>query len=144
MPKFSKASAERLSKAHPLLQQLMNEAIKVADFTILDSQRGRADQEKTVKGGFSKVHYGDSAHNWTPALALDIAPYPIDWDDAKRFTKLQVEVIGPIAKRLGIPIRQGVDFNRNGILTDDKWDDLPHVEMHPWREFAKKAKPFDP
>lgn len=144
MPKFSKASADRLSHAHPLLQHLMNEAIKQADFVILDSQRGRADQEKAVKAGNSKVHYGDSAHNWTPALALDIAPYPIDWNDSKRFTDLQINVILPTAKRLGIPIRQGVDFNMNGNLTDDKWDDLPHVELNPWREFAKKAEPFDP
>ncbi len=144
MPKFSAASKKRLEGAHPLLQKLMNEAIKEADFVILDSQRGRADQEKAVKGGFSKVHYGDSAHNWNPSVALDIAPYPINWNDAKRFTDLQIKVIKPIADRLGIPIRQGVDFNRNGNLTDDKWDDLPHIELHPWREFAKESEPFDP
>ncbi len=144
MPKFSAASEARLANAHRLLQELMHEAIKVSDFTILDSQRGRADQEKAVKGGFSKVHYGDSAHNWTPALALDIAPYPIDWNDAKRFRDLQENVIKPIAARLGIPIRQGIDFNMDGNLHNDNFVDLPHVELHPWREFAKAARPYDP
>lgn len=109
---------------------------------ILDSQRDRASQERAFKNGFSKVHFGNSAHNWSPSIACDIAPYPLDWDDASRFTELQIKFIKPIAKRLNIPIRQGVDWNMDGNLTNDRWDDLPHVELHPWREWAKKSKPY--
>jgi hypothetical protein len=42
--------------------------------------------------------------------------------------------------KLGIKIRQGVDWNRNGNLTDDSWDDLPHVELHKWRDYAKNCE----
>jgi hypothetical protein len=143
-------SKQRLALAHPKLQQIMNLAAGSADFLILDSMRGEAEQELAFKRKFTKVHFGNSAHNWKPALALDIAPAPLDWGNSKnkaqnaralqRFVELQRDVILPAAKHLKIKIRQGFDFNRNGILTDDPWDDLPHVELYPWREYSKSAQ----
>jgi hypothetical protein len=147
---LSETSRRRLALAHPLLQQIMNAAAANVDFLILDSQRGEAAQELAFKRRFTKVHFGHSAHNWTPALALDIAPEPLDWGNSddpvhnakalKRFTDLQLNHILFTARKFNIAIRQGVDWNRNGILTDDSWDDLPHVELHPWREYAKHAE----
>lgn len=143
---FDVGAKARLKNAHPLLQQLMNAAETLYPFTIMDSQRGRVAQENAYKHGWTKVHFGQSAHNWSPALALDLAPTPILWDNTKanfdRWRVLQITVILPIARHQSIPIRQGIDWNMNGNLNDDGWDDLPHVELHPWREFAKKAKLF--
>lgn len=143
MPTFNKSSLDRLKQSHPLLQKLLGAAILEYDFIIAGSQRNRKDQEAAYKGGFSKVHFGDSAHNWSPSIAVDIYPAPYNpKTPVKEFVKLQIEVIKPLAKKLEIPIRQGIDWNRNGNLTDDKWDDLPHIELHPWREWAKKSKLF--
>lgn len=144
MPKFSAVSKARLAAAHPLLQQLMNEAILEFDFTILQSQRGRADQELAFRRGNTKVHYGSSAHNWTPAIALDIAPYPINWNDVKAFRRLQMGIIKPLAVKLKIPIRLGCDWDMDGNTADERFVDWPHVELHPWRTWAKKSKPYDP
>jgi peptidoglycan L-alanyl-D-glutamate endopeptidase CwlK len=151
MPKFSEAAAERLSRAHPLLQKLMNAAILEFDFTILQSQRGRADQEAAFRKGHTKVHFGNSAHNWAPAVALDIAPLPIDWDDAKDdgrdghaiFRHMQMNIIRPLAQKLHVPIRLGCDWNGDGNAYNESFIDLPHVELHPWRVWAKKSKPFE-
>ena len=143
MPRFSKGSADRLSRAHPLLQKLMNAAIKEFDFVVLGSMRGRADQELAYKLGRTMVHFGNSAHNWTPAIALDICPYPVDWSNTKAFITMQMEVIKPLAAKLDVPIRQGMDWNMNGVITDEHFIDYPHVELHPWREWAKKSKPFE-
>lgn len=140
MPSFSKASKARLAGAHPLLQKLLNEAIKKYDFMILDSQRDRAAQELAFKRGNTKVHFGNSAHNWAPSVAVDIAPYPVDWDDIARFRELQTKVIRPLAKELGIPIRQGYDWDGDGSSADESFVDWPHIELTPWREFAKKSK----
>ncbi len=147
---LSTLSKQRLALAHPLLQKIMNAAAEHVDFIILDSMRGEAEQELAFKRKFTKVHFGSSAHNWKPALALDIAPEPLDWGNSKdkahnakalqRFVDLQLRHILPAAMILGIKIRQGVDWNRNGNLTDDSWDDLPHVELHPWRDYAKHAQ----
>lgn len=140
MPSFSLTSKQRLALAHPLLRRLMNEAIKHYDFTVLQSQRGRAAQERAFDEGKSKAHFGDSAHNWMPSVALDVAPWPVDWKDTKRFIALS-QVILPLARALSIPIRWGGDFNMNE-RADDRFVDMPHYELHPWRQFAKESKPF--
>lgn len=144
MPVFGTASKQRLAGAHPLLQRLMNAAIAKAtpaqDFTILDAQRGRAAQEYAFRQGRSKARFGQSAHNWSPAVALDIVPYPIDFDNKQRFIDLAQKLILPLAKEMNIPIRWGGDWNMDGNISDG-WD-FPHYELHPWREFAKSSKLF--
>jgi len=148
MPKFSPRSQKVLSELHPLLQQLMREAIKEVDFTLLDAQRGRAEQEKAFRLGNSQAHFGDSAHNYIPAVATDIAPYPLTWNPAQ-FKKLW-KVIGyydpkggdgfGIAKRLLIPTRWGGDWDRDGDWKDEHFRDWGHYELDPWRSFAKQGK----
>lgn len=140
MPKFSATSLKARDQLHPLLQKLVDEAIKEMDFKILDATRGEAAQEKAFRQGHSKVRFGNSAHNYVPAIAMDLFPAPYDWDNKEAFKKLQLEIIRPIAKRLNIPIRQGIDWNGDGNIADG-WD-MPHVELHPWRDWAKKSKLF--
>lgn len=148
MAKFSKRSEENLKKLHPLLQKLLREAIKEIDFTVTDATRGRAKQEAAVAGGFSKVHFPNSSHNWNPAPGADIYPAPIPKNmNTKAYRAklkaLQLNVIRPTAAKLGIRIRQGIDFNGNGVLTDDKFVDLPHVELDGpkgWRGFVKAGQ----
>lgn len=136
---FDAASAKRLAQAHPDIQKIMLNARAQIAFTILDSQRGRAAQERAFKAGNTKAHFGDSAHNWSPAVAVDIAPIPLNWNDRQAFINLS-KVILPIAKQFGIPLRWGGDWNMDGS-TSDGWD-LPHYELHPWRSFAKHSKPY--
>lgn len=134
MPKLSAASQRRLDGAHPLLRKLFTEVARDANITILDSQRGRAAQERAFALGNSRAHFGDSAHNWRPALALDVVPYPIDWTDFGRF-KVLGALVTVKAKAMGIPISWG------GRWT--KLKDYPHYELTPWRDYAKKSKPFE-
>ena len=141
MTGFDKHAAERLKRAHPLLQKVMNAARAEVAFTILDSQRGRAAQELAFRQKRSKAHFGQSAHNWSPALALDICPLPVDWKNTKPFVAL-ARVILRIAGELNVPLRWGGDWNMNGKTTDERFVDMPHFELHPWRDFAKRAKPY--
>lgn len=145
MAKFDKRSLASLELSHPLLKKLHLEAIKKMpwDYIIPDSRRGEIAQTKAYMMGNSKVKFGSSAHNFTPSLANDLYPAPFSQNiPMKKFIIMQIEIIKPLAIAMGIPIRQGIDFNMNGNLSDDKWDDCPHLELHPWREFAKKAKLF--
>lgn len=137
MPSLDAASAKRLAAAHPLLQQLFNAVAAKTPIIILESQRGREGQEAAFKAGNSKAHFGDSAHNWSPSVALDVSPKPLDWDDRASFIALS-KIVLATAKQLGIPIRWGGDWNMNGILTDEKLSDLPHYELHRWRDFAER------
>lgn len=139
MPKFSSRSLKARKELHPDLQLLVDEAIKEIDFVILDAQRGRAEQEKAFKGGFSKAHFGDSAHNYIPAIALDICPFPIDFNDAAKFRAL-AKVFVRIAKERKLPVRWGGDWDMDGDWKDERFLDWGHFELHPWRTFAKQGK----
>jgi peptidoglycan L-alanyl-D-glutamate endopeptidase CwlK len=134
MPKLSAASQRRLDGAHPLLRQLFAVVAAETSIAILDGQRGRAAQERAVALGRSHAHFGQSAHNWLPALALDVVPHPIDWNDLPRFRALAA-LVKAKAGELGIPIAWGGDWRT--------LKDMPHYELDPWRDFAAKAKLFE-
>jgi len=125
---------------HPLLQKLADAVIKEIDVAITDSSRNKAQQELAFKQGNSKVHFGDSAHNWETAVAMDLLPMDMkNWDDIAAFVRMG-KVVTRIAKELNIPLRGLGDPNRDGN-TKDGWD-YPHFELHPWRSFADKSKPY--
>lgn len=138
--KFGAASKKEYKQLHPLLQKLCDEVIKTYDIKILDSSRNKDQQEYAFRKGTSKVHFGDSAHNWTPAVAMDVIPMDMkNWDDIPAFIRMGKHIVAT-AKRLGIPIRWLGDPNRDGN-TKDGWD-YPHFELTPWRTFAAKSKPY--
>lgn len=139
MPSFSSRSLKARAELHSKLQALVDDAIKSVDFVILDAQRGRAEQEKAFKAGNSKAHFGQSAHNYVPAVALDLCPYPIDFNDAAKFRAIAKAVMAS-AKKLDIPIRWGGDWDMDGDWKDERFLDWGHFELNPWREWAKKSK----
>lgn len=128
MPEFSPLSKRRLAECHPDLQKLMNEVIKHYDIVILCGFRGKDEQDKAFREGKSKLAFPKSKHNVTPSLAVDIAPYPLDWNDLKRFWHL-AGYVKATAERLGIKIRQGADWDGDNDFKDQKFVDLPHVEL---------------
>lgn len=138
MPSFGKASLASRSQLHPKLQEIVDEAIKIVDFKILDATRGRAAQELAFKKGNTKAHFGQSAHNYVPAIAMDLFPAPYDWDNTAAFLALW-KVIMPIAKAKGIPLRWGGDWDMNGQVNTSGLVDLPHYELNPWRDWAKNS-----
>lgn len=140
MPTFGTASLASRAKLHPKLQELVDAAIKEIDFKILDATRGRAAQQKALAQGHSKVSFGNSAHNYVPAIAADLFPAPYDWNNRKAFINLS-KVVLRIAKEKNIPIRWGGDWNGDGNLSDG-WD-MPHYELTPWREWAKQSKLYE-
>ena len=128
MPALSRQSLDRLSTCHEKLQELIYQVSKDFDLTVLCGHRDKLEQDKAVLEGRSKVQYPNSKHNQLPSLAVDIAPYPIDWNDVRRFYYL-IGYIKGIANKLGIKIRVGADWNGNGEIKDQNFHDLPHIEL---------------
>lgn len=127
MPSFSKLSAERLATCDERLQRILNEAIKRVDFTVICGHRDEEAQEEAFRLNRSKVRWPMSKHNRLPSLAVDVAPYPIDWKDTARFARL-AGYIERVAHEQGVTIRWGGDFNGNW-RSDDKFIDMPHLEI---------------
>ena len=126
MPKFSKISKERLATCHPDLQAVCNELIKQYDFSVLEGYRGEQAQNAAYRKGTSQVKYPHSAHNKTPSLAVDIAPYPIDWDNISRFNEMIIrfDTIANILRAEGVITSE---FVYGGSWA--KLKDWPHIQI---------------
>lgn len=116
MFKFSQLSLKNLSECHPDLQTIAQELLKEIDVIVIEGHRGQAEQDADFARGYSKLKWPHSKHNSTPAMAMDICPYPIDWNNLHRFYDMR-ERAQRIADRLGIKIR---------LIS---WD-LDHIELH--------------
>ena len=128
MPSFGAASKRHLATLDPQLQRLMNEAIKHVDFSITCGFRNQADQDKAFAEGYSKVKWPDGMHNKNPSRAVDIAPYPLDWNDAEAFTLL-AGIIKGISYMLNIPVRLGIDWDGDLNVKEHGFKDRPHLEL---------------
>ena len=129
MPKFGKTSRKRLKTCDERLQKVFNEVIKHVDCSILEGHRSGERQNKLYDEGKTKVKYPKGRHNNNPSLAVDVARYPIDWDDRERHTLFAGFVIG-VARGMGINLRWGGDWNRNWDTADNRFDDFPHFEIY--------------
>lgn len=127
MPTFSRRSLARLETCDHRLQMVLKRAITRYDFTVLCGHRTKEEQQDAFERGASKLQWPRSKHNKKPSLAVDVAPFPIDWDNLERFRELAA-VIMDEASKLGIKLRWGGDFNMNG-KPDDKFVDMPHFEI---------------
>lgn len=128
MPSFGTRSKMQLGSCHSDLQKLFEEVIKHYDCTILEGHRTEDRQNELYSQGKSKVKFPDSKHNSFPSMAVDVVPYPIDWDDTRRFYMF-VGIVRGIASQLGINIRCGADWDGDLEVKDQNFHDLPHFEL---------------
>jgi len=124
MPRFGKRSKERLKGVDARLVSVLNELIKIMDVTIIEGLRSSERQDELVKQGASKTKY--SKH--LSGKAVDLAPYPINWKNRDGFHYMGGMIRG-IAKQLNVPVRWGGDWDNDGDVLDNGFDDLVHVEI---------------
>jgi len=130
LPRFSQRSKDRLNTCHPDLVRLMSEVIKHVDITVLEGHRSTERQAELFSQGKTKLDGSPgkmSKHNYSPSRAIDIAPYPIDWQDRERFIACAY-YIKATADQLGIRVRLGADWNGDMRFTESFFD-APHVEL---------------
>ena len=128
MPSFGITSQARLVTCHIDLQQVCELVISNYDFSVLEGFRPNARQDELFRQGKSKLRAGESKHNSDPSRAVDIAPYPIAWDDVDRFYLL-AGLMFQAAASLGITLRWGGDWDRDWDHKDQGFMDLPHFEL---------------
>lgn len=134
MPKFSQESFSKLATCHLELQTLFYEVIRSFDCKILEGHRNEADQNAAVDRGASKLRYPMGKHNGNPSMAVDAAPYPVEWKNQKRFYWFAGFVMG-VAERLKAEgkmtysVRWGGDWDGDKDLDDQGLIDLVHFEL---------------
>ena len=128
MYKWGPRSIKHLVTLDERLQKVLNEVIKYVDCSIIEGHRSGERQDRLFEEGRTKVKYPNGRHNANPSRAVDVVPYPIDWDDRERFHLFAGFVIG-IGQSMGIKLRWGGDWNMNFEVDDNNFDDFPHFEL---------------
>ena len=130
MPKLGRRSKSRLKGVDSKLVNVLNEVCKYFDITVIEGLRSQKRQNELVAQGKSKTKFGK--HVW--GKAVDIAPYPIDWDARDDFHYLGGFVLAT-ATSMGVKIRWGGDWNASSLFKgqrttkDNNFDDLVHFEL---------------
>lgn len=138
MASFSATSRQRLETCDPRLQQLFQDVVKSYDCTILQGKRTEAEEADHLAAGRSHTHHSKHVYPiGAPALAVDVAPWPLTWPDpkAKDYVKVVARFyhfagfVRGVAGGLGLRIRWGGDWDGDLIFVDQTFDDLPHFEL---------------
>ncbi len=128
MPKFGGPSRRRLETCDVDLQHLFNEVIRHFDCKVIWGHRDKEAQNKAFDDGNSEKKWPNSNHNIKPSRAIDVAPYPVDWEDVKRFRYFAGFVKG-MAAAMGVGLRWGGDWDGDTDLNDQHFNDLAHFEL---------------
>lgn len=140
MPVFSKRSKENLREAHPYLRKIAHSVIPHYDFAVIEGARGKKEQNRRFEEGSTQVRFPNSKHNVGEGAgrevshAIDVAPYPIDWKDSRRFVYLAGMfhlAFSRLKKDEGwdYDLRWGGNWDADIHLDDNKFDDLGHFEL---------------
>lgn len=130
MPTFGGRSEAALATVDPRLVEVLREAVKHFNFTVLEGHRGEAQQNAAFNAvpRLSKKKWPDGKHNSLPSKAVDVAPWPIDWKDIQAFIYLAGAVVMAGAM-MGHTIRSGADWDGDRQMDDEGWRDFGHLEI---------------
>ena len=136
---FSERSLNNLKGVHPKLVAVVKRALELSpiDFTVLEGVRSQARQDELWAQGRTKPGpvvtwvqtsgtHGIQADGY--GHAVDLAPYPIDWNDLERFEQVS-EAMFAAAKELGVTLRWGGNWDMDDKPHEHGESDNPHFEL---------------
>ena len=116
---WGKKSREVLSTLAPDLIYLMNKLADVRNVSLISGYRGKTEQnEYYIKG--TGVRYPFSKHNTYPSLAVDVVPWPTQYESIEELD-MMLGSIQALSYTLDITIRLGKYFSTR--------KDYPHIEL---------------
>ena len=136
---FSARSLHNLQGVHPKLVAVVKRALEISpiDFTVLEGVRSQERQNELWAQGRTKP---GSVVTWIQSTgthgvqkdgyghAVDLAPFPIDWNDHKRFDQL-ANTMFAAAKELGVTLRWGGNWDMDATIHERGESDRPHFEL---------------
>ena len=148
---LSQKSLDRLKGVDERLVKVVKRAIQLSsvDFMVLEGVRskeqcminygkGRTAAQCVAKGvpaqyanpSAAKVTWLNDpfASKHVSGKAVDLVPYPVDWNDLKKFDVIAQAML-QASKELGIAIRWGADWDNDGKPREKGESDSPHFEI---------------
>jgi len=130
MPRLGKRSKKRLEGVDSRLIDLLERVCKYFDITVIEGKRSQERQDMLVKQGKSKTKFGKHVQG----KAVDISPYPIDWNARDDFHMLGGFILG-VANQMGLRVRWGGCWRYDSLYEGQRttktnnFDDLVHIEI---------------
>jgi hypothetical protein len=129
---WSKRSKEVYGTLDPRLQILVTRIRdEVVDISLVCGHRTKDEQNAAFDAGYSQLRWPAGKHNKLPSIAVDLQPYPYPTATNKLWASLAY-IAGrahDIAHDEGFKVRWGGDWDGDGDLTDQNFDDLFHIEV---------------
>ena len=136
---LSQRSLKNLEGVHPNLVAVVKRAIEITeqDFVVIEGVRTQARQDELWAQGRTKP---GPIVTWTKDAsshgigkdgyghAVDICPFPVDWNDLSKFDAIYVAMMAA-AQELGVRLRYGGDWDMDGKLREKGEMDSPHFEL---------------
>lgn len=138
---FGKRSRDNLLGVHPDMVKVVNRALQICsqtggpDFSVIEGVRtgqrqqqlyaqGRTTPGPIVTWTLKSNHFRNKVTGYGHAVDL----FPGSWSDVKLFEKM-AQAMFQASKELGIPIRWGADWDRDGKFREKGETDSPHFEL---------------
>ncbi len=133
MNKFGTQSMEALETAHATLRTVAHKVLEVKDHSVLVGHRSEIEQDAGFNASpqTTRLKWPEGKHNSFPSMAIDVQTYPRPADE-QDLREEQMYLLGlyvGVAKYMGVELRTGADWDRDGEISDNGWDDLFHVEL---------------
>jgi len=137
-PALTVRGKEKLTGVHPNLVRVVERAFQLTqqDFMVLEGVRTPERQAELYAQGRTKPGQKvtwtlKSNHFKNPTTgfghAVDLVPFPVDWSHEK--LGVVSKAMFAAAKELGIAIRWGADWDRDGNPREKGETDSPHFEL---------------
>ena len=129
--RFGRNSRKQLSTADGRLQELAHIVLKIKDHSVIKGHRNQREQHTAYLDGHSELDWPNGRHNALPSLAIDVQTYPLP-DTNQELREEQLYLLGlykGVAYMKDIPVRSGSDWDRDGEIADNSFDDFFHVEL---------------
>ena len=131
---LGKTSLARLKGVDECLVKVVKRAIEISeiDFTVmegvrtLDRQRELYAQGRTAPG---KIVTWTMKSRHIEGKAVDLVPYPLDWNDIEKFNKIK-DAMFQAAREQDVNLRWGADWDGDGKYREKGEYDSPHFELN--------------
>ena len=132
--KLGKTSLARLQGVDETLVNVVKRAIEISevDFTVLEGVRTLERQRELYAQGRTapgKIVTWTMKSRHIEGKAVDLVPYPLDWNDIDKFNKIK-DAMFQAAKELDVNLRWGADWDGDGNYREKGEYDSPHFEIN--------------
>lgn len=132
--KLGKTSLARLVGVDECLVKVVMRAIEISevDFTVMEGVRTLARQRELYAQGRTapgKIVTWTMNSRHIEGKAVDLVPYPLDWNDLEKFDKIK-DAMFQAAREIDVNLRWGADWDGDGKYREKGEYDSPHFELN--------------